>query len=123
MSSRASKPWVAAAEHRPSPEREVTPSPMVPMYWSLRTVLRYAVVGFAGVFAGGRAVSAYHAWEQWRLWRERDPSRAEGSLTSAEVDLAVAVLCIAVAGLIWWLLRPPSGKVSGGDAALRDGTR
>jgi hypothetical protein len=87
------------------------------MPWSLRNVFRYGAVVLAGIIAGSRTVSAYQAWQQWRLWRLRDPSGAEASLTFAEVDLAIAALCLGIAGLIWWLLRPASGKAPGGVAA------
>jgi hypothetical protein len=88
------------------------------MPWSLRNTCRYAVVLFAGIFAGSRAVSAYAAWRQWREWRDRDPSGAEASLTFAQVDLAVAVLCLGIGWLIWWLLRPRSGEAPDGKTVL-----
>jgi hypothetical protein len=87
------------------------------MNWSLRSAFRYGAVVLAGIIAGSRVVSAYEAWQQWRLWRERDPSGAEASLTFAEIDLVIAVLCVMTAGLIWWLLRIRSGKSPDGPAA------
>ncbi|HEU5041488.1 MAG TPA: hypothetical protein VFT84_11730 [Gemmatimonadales bacterium] len=60
----------------------------------VRTVIRYGVVVLAGIVAGSRAVSAYAALRQGR------------SLTLAQVDIAIAVVCLGVAGLGWWLLRP-----------------
>jgi hypothetical protein len=81
--------------------------------WPLRKVARYGLVLLAGIMAGGRVVGAYQAWQQWRLWRGRDPSLAEATLTVAEVDLVIAVLWLGVASLIWWLLRPRTGSRGG----------
>jgi hypothetical protein len=75
-------------------------------------VLRYGAVVLSGIIAGSKVVGAYEAWEQWRLWRNHDPSGAEAALTFAEVDLAIAALCVMTAGLIWWLLRTRSGRDS-----------
>jgi len=77
--------------------------------WPLRQAFRYGAVVLAGIIAGSHAVSAYQAWEQWRLWRDRDPSGAEAALTFAEVDLVIALLSVAVAALVWRLLRPRPG--------------
>jgi hypothetical protein len=87
------------------------------MNWSVRNAIRYGIVLVAGIIAGSRAVSALQAWQQWRLWRERDPSGADGYRSFAEVDTVIAVLSLAIAVLIWWLLRPRSGKAPGGAAA------
>jgi len=74
--------------------------------WSVKSVARYATVVLAGIVAGSNTVSAFQAWQQYRLWRERDPSGADASLTFAQLDLAVAGLSLAIAALVWWLLRP-----------------
>jgi hypothetical protein len=87
------------------------------MNWSVRSAIRYGIVLVAGIIGGGRAMGAFEAWQQWRRWRERDPSGADGYRTFAEVDAVIAVLSLAIAGLIWWLLRPRSGKVLDGPAA------
>jgi hypothetical protein len=81
---------------------------------SARRLGRYGLVLVAGIIAGGRTVSAIQAWQQWRIWRERDPSGADAYRTFAEVDIAIAVLSLGVAVLIWWLLRPRSGNAPGG---------
>jgi hypothetical protein len=81
---------------------------------SARRLGRYGLVLVAGIIAGGRTVSAIQAWQQWRIWRERDPSGADAYRTFAEVDIAIAVLSLGVAVLIWWLLRPQSGNAPGG---------
>lgn len=73
---------------------------------SARSVVRHVAVLLAGILAGGRTASAIRAWQQWRLWRERDPSGAEASLTFAQVDGAIAGGSLVLAVLIWWLLRP-----------------
>lgn len=63
-----------------------------------------ALVG--GIFAGGKVVGAVHAWRQYHIWSEKDPSGAVAYLTFAGVNVAVAALSVALAGLVWWLLRP-----------------
>lgn len=78
-----------------------------------RRLLRYGIVLVAGIVAGYRCVSAWVAWQQYREWRERDPSGAEAMLTFAQVDLVVAALCLAIAALLWWLLRPRTNEVRG----------
>jgi hypothetical protein len=87
------------------------------MNFPVRNAIRYAIVLVAGIIAGGRAVSALEAWQQWRRWRDRDPSGADAYRAFAQVDTVIAVLTLAVAVLIWWLLRPRSGKAPGGAAA------
>ena len=67
---------------------------------------RYVAVLLAGFIAGGRIVSAIHAWREWHTWTERDPSGADASRTFFMVDMAIVALTLSIAGLIWWLLRP-----------------
>jgi hypothetical protein len=74
-------------------------------------VVRYVVVLLAGIIAGGRAVDAVQAWREWHRWAERDPSAADAYRTFLMVDVAVAVLSLAMALVIWWLLRPPTSPV------------
>jgi hypothetical protein len=74
-------------------------------------VVRYVVVLLAGIIAGGRAVDAVQAWREWHRWAERDPSAAEAYRTFWMVDVAVAALSLAMALLIWWLLRPSVSRV------------
>ena len=71
-----------------------------------REIGRYAVALAGSIFAGGRAIEAVRSWQQYRVWRERDPSGAASYLTFAQVDVAVAVTSILLAALVWWLLRP-----------------
>ena len=82
------------------------------MRLSLRTVCRYGAVLLAGIFAAGRLIDAYVAVQQWREWRYRDPSAADAALTFAEVDIAVALLALAIGWLIWWLLRQRAEKAA-----------
>jgi len=73
-----------------------------------REFARYAVALVGGVFAGARAIEAVQSWRQYRTWSERDPSGAAAYLTFAQVDVAVAVITVVMAGLVWWLLGPAS---------------
>lgn len=69
-------------------------------------VARYLAVLFGGFIVGGRLVSAIHAWREWHTWAGRDPSGADAYRSLFVVDLGVIALTSALAGLIWWLLRP-----------------
>ena len=75
----------------------------------MRRIARYAVVLLAGALTGTKIVSAAQAWQQYLSWRDRDPSGAAAYLTFAEVDVAIALVAVSLAGLIWWLLRSPAG--------------
>jgi hypothetical protein len=74
----------------------------------MRHIARYAVVLLAAALAGVRIVSATQAWQQYLSWRERDPSGVDAYLTFAQVDAAIVVISISLAGLVWWLLRSPA---------------
>ena len=69
-------------------------------------LVRYLVVLVTGFIAGGRAVDAIRSWREWHLESLRDPSSAEAYKTFFLVDTAAAALSLAIAGLVWWLLRP-----------------
>ena len=69
-------------------------------------IARYLAVLFGGFVVGGRIVSAINAWGEWHTWAGRDPSGADAYRTFFMVDLAVIGLTVALAGLMWWLLRP-----------------
>lgn len=75
-------------------------------------VVRPAVLLLTGVIAGGRVVDACQAWREWHRRAELDPSAADAYRTFLRVDLAVAALSLAVAVLVWWLLRPKVRGVS-----------
>jgi hypothetical protein len=72
-------------------------------------VLRYIVVLLTGFLAGSRLVDAAQTWREWRVAGPGSPSAAElhGYFLR---DLGIAVLSLAIAGLIWWLLRPSSSS-------------
>jgi hypothetical protein len=68
-------------------------------------VLRYIVVLAAGFLAGSRLVDAAQTWREWRMAAPTSPSAAEVHGYFLR-DLGIAVLSLAIAALIWWLLRP-----------------
>ena len=72
-------------------------------------IVRYIVVLAAGFIAGSHTVDAARSWQEWHTWAARDPSGAEAYRTYFLVSLTVALLSLSIAGLVWWLLRPPSG--------------
>jgi hypothetical protein len=67
-------------------------------------MVRYGVALLAGIIAGSRGVSAVQSWQQYRMLHEGDPSGADAYLTFAQVDAAIAVVSLCLAGLLWWLL-------------------
>jgi hypothetical protein len=73
---------------------------------TLRRWVRHLAVLLAGVIAGGRAIGAAQACAEARRWSARDPSEAEALRSFCQVDAAVALLSLAIAALVWWLLRP-----------------
>jgi hypothetical protein len=68
------------------------------------------VVLLTGFIAGARIVGAYQEWRQWQSWLIRDASAADAYRTFFLVDLAVALVSLAIAGLVWYLLREPPGN-------------
>jgi hypothetical protein len=68
--------------------------------------LRYLVVLVTGFIAGSRVIDAIRSWQEWHLWLERDPSGADAYRTFFLVNVATAALSLAIAVLVWWLLRP-----------------
>jgi hypothetical protein len=57
--------------------------------------LRYLVVLVTGFIAGSRTVEAVQSWNDRQLFLEHT---------------AVALLSLAIAALVWWLLRPRVGS-------------
>lgn len=53
---------------------------------------RYALVLLLGFIAGSHAVDAVRTWNTPQAWQ----------------NLAIVLVSLALAGLIWWLLRPAS---------------
>ena len=70
--------------------------------------LRYLVVLVTGFIAGSRTVDAARSWREWHAWPAQDPSGADAYRTFFLVNTAVALLSLAIAGLVWWLLKPRS---------------
>ena len=73
---------------------------------SIRNTLRYSIALLGGIIAGVAAVTAIESWLKYRTWVGRDPSAADAYLTFAATNSAVVVLSLALAWLLWWLLRP-----------------
>jgi hypothetical protein len=68
--------------------------------------IRHLVVLVTGFIAGSRTVDAARSWIEWHRWDKQDPSGADAYRQFFMVDIAVALLSLAIAGLVWWLLRP-----------------
>ena len=68
--------------------------------------LRYALVLIAGMLAGNRVVEAIRAWQEWHSWLVSDASGSEAYRTFFLVNATAALLCIGLAALLWYLLRP-----------------
>jgi hypothetical protein len=72
--------------------------------------LRHGIVLVGGFVAGSRGISAIAAWRAWHDLAASDPSGAELYQTTAMLDLGIVAVSLALAGLGWWLLRPPKGS-------------
>lgn len=83
---------------------------MVPTWQTLR----YLVVLVTGFIAGSRAVDAVGSWREWHMWATRDPSEADAYRTFFVADATITALSLAIAGLVWWLLRPQAPERTGG---------
>ena len=68
--------------------------------------IRYIVVLVTGFIAGSRAIDAVRSWKEWHSWAAQDPSGAGAYRTFFLENTAAALLSLAIAGLVWWLLRP-----------------
>jgi hypothetical protein len=73
-------------------------------------IVRYIVVLITGFVAGSRVVDAIRSWQEWHNWSVEDPSAAEAYKTFFIVNASAAVLSLAIAGLVWFLLRPRSSR-------------
>jgi ABC-type sulfate transport system permease component len=73
---------------------------------AMQQAIRYAVVLLTAFIAGSRTVDAAQSWNEWQSWTMRDPSAAEAYRTFFLMSAATAVVSLAIAGLVWWLLRP-----------------
>jgi hypothetical protein len=63
-----------------------------------------------GFLAGSRLVAAAQAWRDWHRWAVSDPSAADLYRTDFWVELTIALLTVAVVGLVYWLLRPRAAR-------------
>ena len=70
-------------------------------------VVRHLVVLVTGFLAGSRTVAAIQGWNEWHGLRG-DTAAIAAAREQFLVDLTVACLSLAIAGLVWWLLRPKS---------------
>jgi hypothetical protein len=61
-------------------------------------------------------VAAAQAWRDWHRWAVSDPSAADLYRTEFWVELTIALLTVAVVGLVYWLLRPGPATRHAGDA-------
>jgi len=75
---------------------------------------RFVVAFAAGAVASDRLVAAGRAWRLWHRWIGEDPSGADLYRTNFWIFSGAAALTVAVAGLVFWLLRPasPSGPAA-----------
>ena len=70
--------------------------------------MRYGCVLVAGYLAGTGVVSALTNWREWHRWAVDDPSVADLYRTNFWFDLASSAAAIALAALLFHLLRPAS---------------
>ena len=61
-------------------------------------------------------MAAAQAWRDWHRWAVSDPSAADLYRTDFWVELTIALLTVAVVGLVYWLLRPGTATRHTGDA-------
>jgi hypothetical protein len=77
----------------------------------VRTI-RYVVVLTAGFVAGNQAIAAIHSWREWHEWLGRDRSGAAMYQDLFLMNAATIVLSLAIAALVWRLLRPRPAAAS-----------
>jgi hypothetical protein len=93
---------LATMQHNPG---RVTVVNLLVGFDAVQTI-RYAVVLLTGFIAGSRTVDAARSWREWHAWSLQDASGADAYRTFFLVNMAVAILSLCIAGLVWWLLRP-----------------
>ena len=74
-------------------------------------ILRSLVVLVTGFLAGSRLVAAGMSWKAWQAYKA-DAGAADALYHTFLADLAMAVLSLAIAGLVAWLLRPAARRGS-----------
>lgn len=76
------------------------------MRWSVVSGVASAGMTALGLWHGLHGIVAFR---EWRRWRTADPSLADFFLTELEIEIAFAVACLVVAGLLGvatrWLSR------------------
>jgi hypothetical protein len=82
----------------------------------VRTI-RYLVVLAGGFVAGSQAVDATRRWQEWHAWNVRDASAAAEYRDFFLMNVASIVLSLAIAALVWRLLRPATDL--GDESSLR----
>jgi hypothetical protein len=83
--------------------------------------IRHLVVLVTGFLAGSRAVAAALSWRDWHRAGVLDPVAAANYRQDFLTDLAVAVLSLLIAGLVWWLMRPQDQEVRRAPPGSPDG--
>jgi hypothetical protein len=73
-------------------------------------IIRYIVVLVTGFVAGSRVVDAIRSWQEWHNWSAQDRSAAEAYKTFFMVNAGAAGVSLAIAVLVWFLLRPRSHR-------------
>jgi len=76
----------------------------------MREMARFVVAFAAGAVASDRLVAAGYAWRLWHRWIREDPSGADLYRTNFWIFSCAAALAVAVAGVVFWLLRPASAR-------------
>jgi hypothetical protein len=76
-------------------------------------LIRYGLVLLCGAVAGSRTVDALRAWQEWHRWLNQDPSGAEAYRTFFTVNSAIALGSLALAALLWYLLRDRRARPTG----------
>jgi len=64
----------------------------------------------AGAVASDRLIAAGRAWRLWHRWIREDPSGADLYRTNVWIFSCEAALMVAIAGVVFWLLRPRSAR-------------
>ena len=76
----------------------------------VRSAVRYGCVAAGGFLAGNGIVSALTNWREWHRWAGDDPSVADLYRTNFWFDLASSAAALALAALLFHLLRPGSTR-------------
>lgn len=82
----------------------------------MREMARFVVAFAAGAVVSDRLIAAGRAWRLWHRWIRQDPSGADLYRTNFWILSCEAALTMAMAGVVFWLLRPnaPRDRASRG---------